>query len=459
MTMPPIQHHKIPARVPPLQGGGTYGWAYSRGFTPGCHIAGFQPLALSPPAEQRRIAAEVDALKRRAGASGRGLPPRLAIRKIILGLGLGLGLMGWLAAAAGARDWPVYFGTFTNETSQGIYRARLDSDTGKLTTPELAVAAPSPNYLAISPDGRFLYAVTRGERFKPEGSGGVSVFAIEGQSGGLKLVGEAGSGGAGPCHVSVDAGGQTVLVANYGGGSVKSFRANRDGTLAEGTFVQHHGSSVNPRRQGAAHAHCFVPAPEGRFALACDLGLDRVVIYPYDPTNGTLNTNDPGLAAVAPGSGPRHLAFSPDGKTAYVVNEMACTVTVFGWDGAKGRLEPRQTLPLLPENTPPTEAFTAAAIAVRPDGRFVYATVRGHDSITVLAVNDGDGKLRRVESVPCGGKVPRGMAIDPTGRWLIVANQASGDVAIFGINADTGRLAPTGQTCRAGTPVDVKFGR
>ena len=201
----------------------------------------------------------------------------------------------------------------------------------------------------------------------------------------------------------------------------------------------------------------MLPAPTGRFALACDLGLDQVMIYKLNPASAALAANTPAFAAVPPGSGPRHLAFSPNGKNVYVVNEMGCTVTTFAWDGLAGTLTAAETVRLLPPSEPVKAAYTAAEIAVSPDGRFVYATVRGHDSVSVLAVDGKDGRLAPVENVPCGGKFPRGMGIDPTGRWLIVANQKSETVTVFGINAATGRLAPTGQVLSVGAPVDVEF--
>jgi 6-phosphogluconolactonase len=362
-----------------------------------------------------------------------------------------------LGPAALAKDCFVYFGTFTNESSKGIYVSQLDMDTGKLSRPELAAETPSPNFLAVSADGRFLFAATRVETFQGMTGGAVSTFAIDGHTGRLKLLDEKFSGGAGPCYVGVDAGGRNVLVANYPDGSVKSFHVNPDGGLSDGTFIQHHGSSVNTNRQSVAHAHCLVAAPGGKFALACDLGMDKVMIYKLNPTNATLTANEPAFVTVKPGSGPRHLAFSPDGKTAYMVSEMACTVTVYAWDGLKGTLDERETVPLLPPGVVVSDVFLAAEIAVRPDGRFIYATVRGHDSVSVLAVDGDTGNLSLVENVPCGGEIPRGMGIDPTGHWLIVANETSGTVTVFGINNASGRLKPTGQVLSVGAPVDVKF--
>ena len=356
---------------------------------------------------------------------------------------------------ARAKECFVYFGTYTDTTSKGIYVSRLDMDSGKLSAPELSAAVDSPNYLAVSPDGRILYVAVR------EKDGHVGAFAIDGSTGKLKLLDEKSSGADGLCYVGTDAAGKCVFAANYGSGSVKSFHVNPDGTLADGTFIQHHGSSINPDRQKGPHAHCFVSAPAGKFALACDLGLDKIMIYKVDSANAALTPNDPPYATVAPGSGPRHVAFSPDGKTACVISEMACTVTAFDWDGTQGTLNARQTVSLLPPGEY-DKTFTAAEIAYRPDGRFVYATVRGPhkpgaNTISVLAVDAKTGNLSLVQNISCDGDFPRGMGVDPSGRWLIVGNQKSGTVTVFGIDADTGKLTPTGQVLDVGSAVDVKF--
>ncbi|MGH7978005.1 MAG: lactonase family protein, partial [Limisphaerales bacterium] len=222
----------------------------------------------------------------------------------------------------------VYFGTFTDVSSRGIYVSRLNMDSGKVSAPRLAIALDNPNYLAVSPDGGFLFAATRAGG---NHQGFIVSFAIDGKTGALRRRDTEPSGGVGPSYVADDAADQCVLASNYGSGSVKSFHLNPDGTLAGGSVIQHHGSSVNRARQSRPHPHCFVPAPGGRFALACDLGLDKVMVYKVNPANATLTPNDPPFATVAPGSGPRHIAFSPDGKTACVLSEMACTVTVFDW--------------------------------------------------------------------------------------------------------------------------------
>jgi 6-phosphogluconolactonase len=363
-----------------------------------------------------------------------------------------------LAPAVWARDCFVYFGTYTDGSSKGIYVSRLDMETGKLSVPELAAAIASPNYLAISPDGRFLYASIQVGKST---NGMVGAFARDDRTGRLKLVDEKPSGDAEPCYVGLDAAGQNVFIANYPGGSVKSFHLHPDGTLADGTFIQHSGKSINPTRQAAPHAHCFVGAPGGKFALACDLGIDKVMVYRVNPENAALTPNKPPFAALPPGSGPRHLAFSPDGKTVAVISEMAGTVTVYDWDGAKGTLNARQTVPLLPPGLR-QDTFTAAEIAYRPDGQFIYATVRGPhapgaNTISVFAVDAKTGNLSLIQNIFCDGDFPRGMGIDPSGHWLIVANQKSGTITVFGIDDTTGKLTPTRQSFSVGSAVDVKF--
>lgn len=353
-----------------------------------------------------------------------------------------------------AKDCFVYFGTFTDTASKGIYVSRLDADTGKLSDPQLAAAASNPNYLAVSPNGHFLYAAARANNSIKGGA--ISAFAIDGSTGRLKLLDQKSSSGADPCFVGMDASGQCIFAANYGDGSVKSFHVNADGTLTDGSLIQHEGHSINPDRQKGPHAHSFVAAPAGQFALACDLGLDKVMIYKFNEADATLTPNQPPFATVTPGSGPRHLVFSPDGKTACVISEMACKITVFDWDGSNGKLQSRQSVSLLSPGTyQPT--FTAAEIAYRPDGRFVYATVRGPNCVAVLAVDATSGNLSLVQNLPSGGDFPRGMGIDPSGHWLIVGNQKSGTVTVFSVDGKTGMLTPTGQVLNVGSAVDVKF--
>jgi 6-phosphogluconolactonase len=200
-----------------------------------------------------------------------------------------------------------------------------------------------------------------------------------------------------------------------------------------------------------------VADPSNRFALACDLGADQVMIYRLDAAKGTLAPHAPAFASVSPGAGARHSAFSPDGKSVYVINELTCTLTAFAWDATAGTLTARETVPLLPSGVTLDASMTAAEVVMHPNGRFVYGSVRGHDSLSVFAVEAKTGKLTFVENVPSGGKVPRCFGIDPTGRWLLCANQKSDSVSIFAINPATGRLTATGQPVPVGAPMCVKF--
>ena len=358
------------------------------------------------------------------------------------------------AWAASAKDFYVFFGTYTSASCKGVYVSRLDAATGKLSAPELAVETPSPCFLAVSPDEKNLYAVNSVSNFKGEKAGAVSAFAIDKASGHLTLLNQKSSTGSGPCYVSMDPGADVLLIANYAGGSVKSFRLNRDGTIGDdGSFILHHGSGVNTNRQTSAHAHFIHPDPSGRFALVCDLGTDKVVVYKINSAAGTLTENS--FATVPPGSGARHLAFSPDGKFVHVANEMGCTVTTFRWDSDAGKLEPIETISALPPGVKVEPDFTAAEILV--SGSHVYATIRGHDSVSVFAADPQSGRLTFLQNIPSGGKFPRGLGIDPTGHWLITGNQKTDNAVEFAIDPDTGKLSPTGQELKIGSPVDVEF--
>jgi 6-phosphogluconolactonase len=350
-----------------------------------------------------------------------------------------------------AAEIPFYVGTYTKpDGSKGIYRFTLDLESGKLGGGELAAEAKNPSFLAVHPSGDFLYAAN-----ELDGSGGVSAFAIN-EDGTLKLLNQQSSKGAGACHVWVDGAGKNVLVANYGGGNIAALPIADDGSVREATgFVQHAGSSVNPNRQKEPHAHSVYTDGDDRFVYACDLGTDKVYVYKFDPEKGTLTPNDPPAGDLAPGSGPRHLAFHPAGGYAYVINEMLNTITVFKHDAEKGTLEPIQNVDTLPDDF--EGPSTTAEIFVHPSGRFLYGSNRGHDSIAVYVINEQTGKLNMVDITPTGGKSPRNFAIDPTGMWLIAANQQSNDIFVFKIDPATGKLTETGQTAKVGAPVCVVF--
>jgi 6-phosphogluconolactonase len=357
--------------------------------------------------------------------------------------------------AAVPKECLVYYGTYTrgkNAKSKGIYVSKLDTSTGKLSVPELAVETANPGFLAVHPGGRNLYAV--GEL--PSG-GGVSAFKVDRATGKLTLLNQQDSGGAGPTHLDVDRSGKALVVANYGGGNVASYSINNDGSLSPRvSFVQHAGSSVHPSRQTAPHAHCANISPDARYAAVADLGMDMVMIYKLDAASGTLTPNDSPFAKVAPGSGPRHFAFHPESKFAYVINEMTCTVTTFGWDVKKGALTELHTVSTLPAGVNVEKGYSTAEIFVHPGGKFLYGSNRGHDSIAVFSIA-ANGRLTLVQNAPAEVKIPRGFNLDPSGKWLITAGQNSDNVALFQVDTDTGKLSFTGTKHEVGAPVCVMF--
>ncbi len=352
----------------------------------------------------------------------------------------------------------VYIGTYTGPTSKGIYVSRLNLESGVLSAPELAAETPSPSFLAARPQGDFLYAVNEVDHFQGKSSGSVSAFAINHQSGKLTLLNQQPSGGGGPAHLAVDRAGSAVLVANYGGGSIEVLPVDRDGRLKAATaFVQHTGSSVNPDRQKEPHAHYINVDPSDRFAYVADLGLDKILIYRFDPAKGTLAPNDPAFAQVKPGAGPRHLAMDAKGRFVYLINEMDCTITVFGRDAQQGGLKEIQTVSTLPQGQAVLPAYSTAEVLVHPSGKFLYGSNRGHDSIVVFAIDEQSGRLTYVQHQPTLGNIPRGFGIDPTGAFLLAGNQKSDSVVVFRIDRQTGRLTATGTPVKVGAPVSIEF--
>jgi 6-phosphogluconolactonase len=352
----------------------------------------------------------------------------------------------------------VYFGTYTSAKSEGIYVSRLDLATGALAEPTLAAGTVSPSFLAVHPNRTFLYAVNEIANFDGGTTGSVSAYRVDRATGRLTLLNQQSSRGGGPAHLTVDPSGRNVLVANYGGGSVAVLPIGADGRLAAASaFVQHAGSGANPQRQQGPHAHSVNVDRSGRFAYVADLGLDKVLIYRFDAAQGTLAPNEPAAAAVEPGSGPRHFAFHPSERFAYVINEMTCTVTAFACDAGAGRLETLQTITTLPEGVTAGRGLSTAEVQVHPSGRFLYGSNRGHDSITVFAVDEVTGRLTFVQNEPTQGNTPRNFGIDPTGQYLLAANQRSDSVVVFRIDQATGRLTPTGARIAVGSPVCVRF--
>lgn len=346
-----------------------------------------------------------------------------------------------------APPYTIYLGTYSGPQSQGIYRCTLDERSGQLSVPVLVAEAKNPSFLALGPNGRTLYAVC-----EAQGSA-VGAWSI-GADGKLSALGRQLTGGAGGCHVSVDAGGKTVLVANYGDGSVAAFALRADGSLGERTaFIQHTGSGPNLRRQEKPHAHAIYVDEASRFAYSCDLGTDQVLIYRFDGDKGSLVPADPPSASVPPGAGPRHLAFHPAGFV-YVNNEMGLSVTAFKREPSTGALTAIQTIPTLPEGTA-TEGVSTAEIWVHPTGRWLYVSNRGRDTITVFGIGAG-GRLTWTAETPTP-KEPRGFGLSPDGRWLVVGGQKNNQVGAFRIDSQSGKLTPSGHAVEVGAPVCVVF--
>ena len=372
------------------------------------------------------------------------------------GLGaLGLILPARVLGAKRSGKLLVYVGTYTAGKSEGIYLYRLNLSSGALTHVATTKGVVNPSFLAVAPSRRYLYAVNEVGEFAGKRGGAVSAFTVDQRSGELRLLNQRPSLGADPCYVDVAAGGKFVLVANYTGGNVAVFAVQRDGSLGEATDMkQYGGSSANHERQEGPHAHLIALDPTNKFAYSCDLGTDKIMIFRFDARTGKLLPGAPPWVQTKPGAGPRHLAFHPNGKYVFVLNELHSTVTAFARDPEKGSLKELQTLATLPKDF--TGENTSADIHVSPDGRFVYCSNRGHDSIAIFGINPRGG-LSSTGHESTRGMTPRNFAIDPTGDFLLVANQKSDSIVVFRRERNTGRLNSTGQLAQAPSPVCLKF--
>ncbi len=351
----------------------------------------------------------------------------------------------------------LYVGTYTEGTrSEGIYLVRMDRRSGELLRVGAVDAGPNPSFLAIHPNRRVLYAVNEVEHYKGRPTGAVSVLAIEEGTGALTRRGEQPSEGGAPCYVSVDSSGRALLVANYAGGSVALLSIQMDYTLAPAaSVVQHTGKGPNAERQEAPHAHCILPDPSNRFALAADLGADRVFVYRLDLEGRSLRHIEEGDAVMRPGAGPRHLAFHPTLPLVFVANELDSTVATLRFDSARGTLSPVDTRSTLAAGW--TGSNYPADIHVAASGRTLYVSNRGHNSIAVFSVAEPTGALALDQVISTVGDWPRNFSLDPTGRWLLVANQRSDSVVVFGRDPETGRLTPTRQRLAIPSPVCLRF--
>jgi 6-phosphogluconolactonase len=370
-----------------------------------------------------------------------------------------LRLVAWIVAAILALSAVKSFASpdqtelvFVGSGHKNICAFWLNLTSGALNPIGEVAQVAAPSFLATSPNRQCLYAISEG---RGRDGSFVSAFRIDSETGKLALLNRQPSGGAGPCHVGVDQSGRNVLVANYNSGSVSVFPVGGQGALGPmSAFIQDQGSGVNPQRQKGPHAHCIVTDPDDRFALACDLGIDKVMVFKFDPSKGSLMANDPPFTPKKLGAGPRHIAFHPNHRYAYVINELASTLTAFAYDLGKGVLREIEDQPLLPKDFKGQN--TAAEVAVHFSGRFVFASNRGDDSIVVFRCDPDTGRLSFIERDSTEGKTPRNFDIDSSGAFLLVANQDSGTIIVFRIDPKTGHLQSTGNKAIADTPMCVK---
>ncbi len=404
------------------------------------------------------------------------------IRNIAL-LFISVSLAGLLGPSARAQsgDYFLYVGTYTGfryvhhsrtygvgeSHSQGIYVSRFHAATGELSDPELAAKMINPSFLTISPNHKFLYAISEdpyslGPPF--DHSSYVSAFAIDPATGHLHLLNTVPASGTSTCFISMDKTGKYVLMSNFGSGSTSVVRVRDDGSLGELTsFMQDVGSSVDPSIQTEPHTHSAVVSPDNRYAIVSDLGMDKILIFKFDVATGELSPANAPFVTVYPGAGPRHFTFDPSGRFGYQLTEMGGMVDVFSWDPSRGKLTPVQRL-----HTVPHDFFGgnhSAEIEVHPSGKFLYEsnrrtqgeTVRGPDTIGVFSIDPKDGTLTPIEQVLSGGTMPRNFDIDPTGNFLLAANQLTNNIVLFRVDSKTGRLTPTGKEIKVDTPVCLKF--
>jgi 6-phosphogluconolactonase len=392
-----------------------------------------------------------------------------------------------LAALAGFSSPPepkgeslVYFGTYTGfkytkrgapvgqSQSKGIYVSRFQAATGEVSDPQLAAEIRNPSFLVVHPNHRYLYSVSEDPLsvgpYNDKGSF-ISAYAIDRVTGKLSLLNTAPSGGTSTCYVSLDPSGRYLLAASFGSGTVTVLHVREDGSLGpQAALVQHTGHSVDPHYQAGPHAHSFDVSPDGRFAVAADLGTDKLVIYRFDPATGGLTPNAPSFLEVGPpGAGPRHFVFAANNKFGYLISEMSGILTAYAWDSTRGWLTEMQAASTMPadfnddKNAQVLNSFHSAEVQLHPNGKYIYESNRGPDTISVFALNPIQGTLTPIQQVSTRGLMPRHFAIDPTGSYLLAANQASDDVVIFRIEGGTGRITPTRTVLRVDTPVCVRF--
>jgi len=358
-------------------------------------------------------------------------------------------------ANSNAAETFVYVGTYTADSgSEGIYLFKMDDETGEISAAGTGGISTNPSFLALHPTRNLLFAVGETRDFNAAKSGSLASFEIDPASGKLKELNRVASSGGSPCHIVTDKAGKHLLVANYHGGNVATVPIGGDGMLGERTgFAQHEGSSVNPKRQEGAHAHSINLDHANRRAFAADLGTDELIVYDFDKATGALKRS--GEFKVAPGSGPRHLAIHSKGKILYLLNELLSTVDVISYDPESGATKKLQTISTLPKDFEGNNG--TAEVQITPDGKFLYASNRGHGSLACYKVDAESGKLTLIEIEPTGGKPPRNFGIHPSGKFIIAANQNAGTLRVFAINQKTGELTDTGHSGKCPKPVCISY--
>lgn len=350
----------------------------------------------------------------------------------------------------------VFIGTYTpkESTSRGIYAVRLDTVTGELSEPVLAAETPNPTFLALHPNGQVLYTI--GDSTGSPGGAAVS-FKIDPATAKLTPLNTEPTGGASLAYVGIDATGRTLITISYGGGQITSFPVAADGKIDPKASTVNSTGSLGPNktRQDKPHPHSVTFSPDNRFAYVCDLGRDKILRFRFDPVTAKLTAD--GEFASAPGDGPRHSKFTSDGRNFYVINELAGTVTLYNSDPKTGALMSQESVSTLPEDFKGASKNTTAEVRIHPNGRFVYGSNRGHDSIAVFARNPADGTLKRIQIIPSGGGHPRNFSLSPDGAWLICANRDSNNLVVFKVDANTGKLTATGHTATVPQAVCVLF--
>jgi len=350
----------------------------------------------------------------------------------------------------------VFVGTYTRTDSKGIYPFHFDGESGQLLPAGPPVWVENPSFLAIHPKGHYLYAVSEIARRQGMPGGAITAFEIDSKGGSLKQINQQPTQSAALCHVTTDYSGKWIVAASYQEGTIVVLPIREDGGLGPvSDLVQHQGASIHPKRQTGPHAHSATFSPDNRFVYACDLGIDRIMIYRFDPDRGKLLPSDNPSVALHPGAGPRHFCFHPSGCFAYVINELDSTVTVFRFDSGSGTLEPLQTISTLPDGYQGANA--CADIHLSPDGRYLYGSNRGHNSIAIFQVDGETGQLELLGHQSTRGDHPRNFALDPSGKFLLVANQNTNNIVIFHIDPRSGRMAFTGQEIHVPLPVCIKF--